>query len=106
MDLNEAIYKIRSKEKMIRADFEVGTGDSQEYLTDLIAQASTTTKKELNKQVREGYFTSKEAQDIHKALSTMPMLECLESGEAVATYPEFKANELHIHSVAIKLAKK
>lgn len=103
MDLNEAIYLIRSKEKMIKPDFQAGTGKSKAYLEDQIAAALATTKKELNKQVRDGYFTATEAKNIHAALSTMPILECLPSGEAVATYPEFRANELYIHSIAIRL---
>ena len=99
MELNEAIYKIRSKEKMIKADFEVGSGDSKEYLEGLIREALATTKRELNKQD----FPKAEAKGIHAALSTMPVIKILDTGEAVATFPEYKMNELHIHSVAIKL---
>ena len=103
MDLNEAIYLIRSKEKMIKSDFQVGTGKSKAYLESQIATALATTKKELLRQARDGYFTTKEARDIHEALSQMPILEVLPTGEAVATFPEFRANELYIHSIAIRL---
>ena len=103
MDVNEAIYMIRSKEKMIKADFEKGTGHSTSYLEDLIAGALKTTKAELSKQVKEGYFTRTEAKGIYEALAQMPILDTLPTGEAVATYPEFRANELYIHSVAIRL---
>ena len=103
MDLNEAIYLIRSKEKMIKPTFETGGGSTKAYLEGQITAALLSTKKDLNKQVREGYFTAAEAKGILAELSTMPILECLPSGEAVATYPEFKANELYIHSIAIRL---
>jgi len=103
MDINEAIYLIRSKEKMIKPTFQAGGGNSKEYLEEKISEALLNTKKELNKQVRDGYFTKAEAKNIHEALSQMPILECLPTGEAVATFPEFWSNELYIHSIAIRL---
>lgn len=106
MELNEAIYKIRSKEKMIKADFSVGTGNTKEDLQELIDASLKTTKTELSKQVKDGYFTRKEANDIYGALAQMPILDTLPTGEAVATYPEFRANELYIRSVAIRLDTK
>jgi hypothetical protein len=57
----------------------------------------------LNKQAREGSFTTKEAKGIYEALSQMPILEVLDNNTAYAVFPEFKANELFIRSVAIRL---
>ncbi len=103
MDINEAVYLIRSKEKMIRPMFEVGEGSTKAYLENRINAARLNTKKELQRQVREGYFTKAEAKGIHEALATMSILECLPTGEAVATFPEFWNNELYVYSVAIRL---
>ncbi len=103
MDLNEAIYLIRSKEKMIKADYRIGSGNTKEYLEGRIKEALQTTRKELNKQVKERVFTSETAKGIFEALSTMPKLVVLDSGEAVATFPEYRLNELHICSEAINL---
>src|SRR5690242_10995589 len=99
MDLNEAIYKIRSKEKMIKPVFQAETGKSKTDLEKEIAAALSTTKKELQHQAKEGYFTTKEAKDIHSALSQMPVLKDLPTGEIVAVFPEFKANEFYIHAI-------
>jgi len=101
--LTEAIYKIRSKEKMIRASYEKGTGTTRAFLEDRIREAAEKTEQELNSQVEQGYFTKQEAAEILEALSTMPVIREVRQGILVATFPEFKLNELYVQSVAIEL---
>lgn len=101
--LPEAIYKIRSKEKMIRASYEKGAGTNRAFLEDRIKEAAEKTEQELNSQVEQGYFTKQEATDILAVLCTMPVIREVRRGILVATFPEFKLNELYVHSVAIEL---
>jgi hypothetical protein len=104
MTLDEAIYLIRSKEKMLRTNISVGSGHTKEYLQKLIDESLRRTKKELLKQAGEGSFTKQEALDVYKELSTVPVLETFDEQTAVATFIEYLGNELTVHSVAIRLS--
>lgn len=101
--LHEAIYKIRSKEKMIRASFEQGVGATRSYLEGRMEEARTTTSKELKAQVKQGYFTEKDSSQILHELNTMFKIEEPEPGILVATFPEYTLNELYLRGIAIKL---
>lgn len=101
--LNQAIYMIRSKEKMIRATYEKGTGHTRAYLEQLIVDAQNKTREELEAQVEQGYFTEGECNQIITALNSMPVIREVQEGVLVATFPEFKLNELYVRSVAVQL---
>jgi hypothetical protein len=103
--IQEALYKIRSKEKPIQAYFRRGEGNTREYLEDLIYDAQEMTRLEFEEQVDNGVFTEEEAESIGEALAAMAEIKKSEADNNVliAIYPEFKLNQLIINSVAIEL---
>jgi RecG-like helicase len=98
----EAIYKIRSKEKMIRATYTSSSETTRDYLEGLIENALKTTHRELKEQTKQGIWTKEEATSIYEALETMPVIKDVGPNVLIATFPEFKLNELYIHSVALE----
>jgi hypothetical protein len=101
--LAEAVYKIRSKEKMIRATFEQGAGHTRAYLEERIQIARDNTKKELKTQVKQGYLKEADAANILKEFELITTIDNPEPQILVATFPEFIMNEFYVRSVAVEL---